>query len=484
MILANDLRKAVLQAAIQGKLTEQLETDDLVNDLLKSIMSEKKQLVKNGIIKKEKELLPIEEEEIPFDIPDNWGWVRLFDICSKIGAGSTPKGGNVNYVKEGIPFIREQNVYNDGLHYEGIVFIPNEINEKKKGSIVVANDILLNITGGSIGRCCLVPEDFCKGNVNQHVLIIRMINSDLRAYIHNVLMSPYIQGLIWDKQKGDKEGLSATSTKNFPIPIPPLAEQKRLITKINELMAHIDEYERIENELVTLKKAFPEDIKKSILQAAIQGKITEQLSSDSSVDELFENNKKEKEFLIKNKMIRKEKPLPSIEDDEIPFEIPETWRWVRLGDVICLTSGQDLANNKYNESGKGIPYLTGASNIENEKVIINRWTESPRAMALKGDLLLTCKGTVGTTCILNEDNVHIARQIMSIRPYVLNVDYIHIFIKTYVQTLKAKAKSMIPGIERKNVLEALIPVPPIQEQQRIVEKLLKLLPFCDDLKIE
>ena len=157
--------------------------------------------------------------------------------------------------------------------------------------------------------------------------------------------------------------------------------------------------------------------------------------------------------------------------DEVPFDIPDSWEWVRLGTVIELQSGQDMAPDKYNDCGKGIPYITGASNIENGIVLINRWTEYGRAFAYCGDILLTCKGTVGTMAVLQEPQVHIARQIMAIRPISeLYVPYIQLVLDTLVENLKAAAKSMIPGIAREDVLQSLFPVPPVSEQKRIVQK--------------
>ena len=163
--------------------------------------------------------------------------------------------------------------------------------------------------------------------------------------------------------------------------------------------------------------------------------------------------------------------------DEVPFNIPDSWEWVRLGTVIQLQSGQDMTPDRYNDCGKGIPYITGASNIENGSVLINRWTEYGRAFAYCGDILLTCKGTVGTMAVLQETQVHIARQIMAIRPISeLYIPYIQIVLDTLVENLKAAAKSMIPGIAREDVLQSLFPVPPVSEQKRIVQKITDLSP--------
>ena len=222
-----------------------------------------------------------------------------------------------------------------------------------------------------------------------------------------------------------------------------------------------------------------QDLKNSILQLAVCGKLVEQRAEEGIARELLEQIKLEKDQLIKDKKIKKSKPLPEITEDEIPFEIPESWEWVRLGNIIILQSGQDLQPAFYNSEEKGIPYLTGASNIEDGNIIINRWTESPKAIANQGDLLLTCKGTVGKTTILNLSEVHIARQIMGIRTLGASILYIKLFVESQITYLKSKAKSMIPGIERNNVLDLCIPVPPLEEQNRIVAKIEEILPYID-----
>ena len=151
-------------------------------------------------------------------------------MCTKIGAGSTPTGGKAVYVSEGIKFSRSQNVYNDGLRLNDIAYITVETNSKKLGSIVQAKDILLNITGGSIGRCAIVPDDFDIANVNQHVMIIRLVDPAIRQWTHAILISEYIQNLIMDVQVGvSREGLSATKLMNFLIPLPPICEQNRVL---------------------------------------------------------------------------------------------------------------------------------------------------------------------------------------------------------------------------------------------------------------
>lgn len=196
-------------------------------------------LMQEGKAKKEKVLPEIAETEIPFDIPPNWKWVRLGDISVKISSGNTPAGGNKSnvYVEKGYSFFREQNIYNDGIHEEGLVYITEELLKTRENSTVMPMDILLNITGGSIGRCALVPDDFTKGSINQHILIVRMIDPRLRFYVHTCICSPYIQKYIKGNTVGDKDGFSAGRCKNMLIPLPPLEEQQRIVSKLNKILA-------------------------------------------------------------------------------------------------------------------------------------------------------------------------------------------------------------------------------------------------------
>lgn len=222
-----------------------------------------------------------------------------------------------------------------------------------------------------------------------------------------------------------------------------------------------------------------EELKASILQMAMQGKLVEQRPEEGTGEELYQEIQEKKHRLIKEGKRKKEKNLSPISDDEIKVEFPNSWKLVRLGNVISLLSGADLTPDKYNSNEKGTVYITGASSIENGNVIINRWTENPKNIAHKGDLLLTCKGTVGKTAILNLKEAHIARQIMAITPILLDVRYIDFFLQYIIESLKKKAKSMIPGIDRDVILNTIFPLPPLAEQKRIVAKIEEVMPFVD-----
>lgn len=235
------LKSKIIDAGIRGKLTEQLSEDGTAEELYEQIQEEKTRMIKEGKIMKEKQLSEIDVDEIPFEIPLNWKWVRLGSICSKISSGSTPAGGAKGgaYVESGYCFFREQNIYNDGIRDEGMVYISEELLNTRVNSTVLPNDILLNITGGSIGRCALIPEEFSRGSINQHILIIRVVDPRIRFYIHKCLCSPYYQKLIMGNVVGDKDGFSAGRCKNTLIPLPPLVEQKRIVNKVSEIVKNI-----------------------------------------------------------------------------------------------------------------------------------------------------------------------------------------------------------------------------------------------------
>lgn len=157
------------------------------------------------------------------------------------------------------------------------------------------------------------------------------------------------------------------------------------------------------------------------------------------------------------------------------FDIPQNWRWCRLSNVIQLLSGRDLEPNEYNDTHKGLPYMTGASNFSSEELLVNRWTENPVTLSTKGDLLITCKGTIGQMAFNTIGEIHIARQIMAIRGSKINLHYLKYFLEAMIRNLQKQAKSMIPGISREVLLNALFPLPPIDEQNRIIERIDELL---------
>ncbi len=230
------LKQTILQLAVMGKLVPQDPNDEPASELLKRNEQEKAQLMKEGKIKKQKPLPPVSDEEKPFGLPEGWEFIRLGDLTSKMGSGSTPRGGQSAYVTEGIPFLRSQNVWNEGLRLDDVVYIDKNTHSKMDGTKVFPGDILLNITGASLGRTLIFPDHIIEANVSQHVTIIRLLLGELAPFVHLAIKSPLIQNLVWKRQVGMAiEGLSKKTLELFEFPVPPLLEQHRIVTKIDEL---------------------------------------------------------------------------------------------------------------------------------------------------------------------------------------------------------------------------------------------------------
>ncbi len=489
MVLAEDLRQAVLQAALQGKLTERLETDGDVDEMLKNIQKEKARLIADKKIKKEKTLPEIQEEDISFDIPENWRWVRLQSFLDvRDGTHDSPK-----YVENGIPFVTSKNLNNGKIDFSDVKYITKEdadfFNARSK---VDKNDILMAMIG-SIGKPVLVDieEEFAiknmalfkpvpKSNINMNYVLF------LLEYAESIMKIQSTGGV--------QKFVSLTYLREFVSPLPPIEEQQRIVDKINEIMPKIDEYEKIEKELDALKKEFPTDMKDALLQAAMQGKLTEQLESDSSVDELLISIQKEKEELITQKKIKKEKMLPDIEEEEIPFDIPENWRWVRLRNVC--TKIVDGDHNPPRGNVEKTEYLMlSAQNINFNKLIdldqVRYLTkeifeqENLRTQVQIGDIFFTIVGTLGRSCIYTGGyNISFQRSVAVISTKIYNRYLKYVLDSPYIQQyilIKATGTAQ-KGFYLNQVDNLLIPIPPIEEQQRIVERLDALLPLCEELK--
>ena len=258
-----------------------------------------------------------------------------------------------------------------------------------------------------------------------------------------------------------------------------IKDQKEVVEILKSRNEKVD---AISTEL-THQLSLVKKLRQQLLQDAVQGKLSEQNKKDEPASELLKRIKTEKEKLIAEKKLKKEKELPHIKPEDIPFEIPENWVWCRLGEIINLVSGQDLVPSDYNEQNNGFPYITGASHFNNGVLEISRWTPRPKSISLKNDLLITCKGTIGTMAFNNIGEIHIARQIMAIRnTFHVDLNYINFFISQHLGKLLELAKSLIPGISREDILMIKIPLPPLAEQIRIVQKLDELMHYCNDLE--
>ena len=416
--ICDDLRKSVLQAAIQGKLTKQLPEDGNAEGLYKEIQAEKQRLIKDGKIKKEKPLPEITDDAIPFDIPENWKWCRLQDVAY-VNGGFAFK--STNFRHEGTRVIRISDFNENGFVNSKIV--RHQYDETLSQFLIEEKDILLCMTGGTVGKSYFVKSLPERLIANQRVATIKIVNP-IKEYINFVIVAPYTQSIIQDSKNSTNDNISMETINSFLIPLPPLAEQKRIVTRVDELMKRIDEMEKTEKDITALYETFPSDMKAALLQAAIQGKLTEQLPEDGNAEDLYKQIQEGKQRLIKEGKIKKDKNESYIFrrdnshyeklgdsvrciDDQIPFEIPANWKWVRLPEIASTMLGKTL--NRSTDKGEIKPYLCSINvywegiNLETVKKARFSQHEQKQYRLQKNDILICEGGDVGRTIIWDKD---------------------------------------------------------------------------------
>lgn len=485
---AQDLKNSILQLAVQGKLVPQCKDDEPASELLKHIRAEKQKL---GI--KEKSLPAISEDEIPFDIPESWEWVRLNDISS-ITSGGTPARTNSSFWNGNIPWVKIGDIRNKYISTTEEKISEQGLNSSS-AKIFPKGTILYTIFA-TIGTVGILNIDAA---TNQAVAGVTFFGEYSRDYMYYVLIG--LKDILVSKGKGMAQmNINLTILKNTPIPIPPLAEQKRIVEKIEELMPLIEEYGKAEEQLSKLNAEFPDKLRKSILQQAVQGKLTERDPADEPASELLKRIKVEKEALIKAGKIKKEKPLPAITDDEKPFDIPDTWEWVRFKDIFLFENGdrsekypkdQDLVEN-------GIPFW-GAADM-NDGVL--RYSNSLRFISnekflklrsgklLDDDFVCLLRGDVGKCAKFIAQNGYstgfINAQMIILRLIDLSISsFIELILKSEIfkrQIKEKKTGTAVAQVAAKDLQTFVIPLPPLAEQKRIVKRVEELLALCDELK--
>ena len=476
-MLADKLRKSVLQSAIQGKLTEQLATDDKVEDLLQAIKEEKELLIKEKKIKKQKPLPEITEEEIPFEIPENWKWVRLGEI-GIWEAGTTPSRSKSEYYINGkIPWVKTGDL-TDSILKSVTENITQLALEETSLKIKPVGSVLIAMYGATIGKVSILGIE---ATTNQACCACVTYKNIYNKYIFYYLISQR-DNLKKMGAGGAQPNISREKIIKTIMPLPPLAEQKRIVEKLDNVLANIDELKANEEKLSILQKNFPDKLKKSILQSAIQGKLTEQLATDDKVEDLLQAIKEEKELLIKEKKIKKQKPLPEITEDEIPFAIPENWKWVRLGEVILLNMGQ--SPNSEDVGNDGIEFHQGKIYFTDEIIgFSDKYCSKPKKISNANEILLSVRAPVGEVN-LNNREICIGRGLASIK--IINSEERYFFyLLFYCKKIfeKKSTGTTFKAISKDIIENLLIPLPPLAEQKRIVEKLDKLLADIEELKI-
>jgi len=348
------LKNKILQLAIQGKLVAQDESDESASVLLERIKKEKEQLIKDKVIKKEKPLLEITEDEKPFKLPKGWEWSRLGDINTFIN-GDRGKNypSKTDLQDRGIPFINAGHLRNGKVDIYNMNYISHEKFDLLSSGKVLNGDLIYCLRG-TLGKNAVVDK-LEKGAIASSLVLIRLISSDFIdiKYMYYFINSPL--ELLQREQCNNgsaQPNLSAENVKKYLIPIPPLEEQKRIVAKVNELFKLIDELDNNKQDLLESIA----NSKNKVLQLAIQGKLVEQCEDNESASILLEKIKEEKEQLIKDKVIKKEKPLPEITEEEKEFDLPKGWEWCRLGEIIQLKSGNDYKDIN-EDTMNGIPYI-------------------------------------------------------------------------------------------------------------------------------
>lgn len=529
---ASELKKSILQMAVEGKLTEQSKKDEPVEKLLKRIKEEKENLIKEGRIKREKTTSEIYkkdgsyyeriaegknilkevciDDELPFDIPDTWTWVRLGNISNF--------GECINAEPNSIP--------NDAwvLELEDIEKDSGKILVKKKKfsikcnstkHVFKANQILYSKLRPYLNKVVIPDEGgFC----TSEILPILFYN-DINIYYSQIyFMSPFFVSYAVACSYGVKmPRLGSNDGKLSFYPLPPIEEQKRIVEKINLLMPLINEYDSLEKNITKLNKEFPNSIKKSILQYAIEGKLTEQSEKDEPVEKLLKRIKEEREKLIKEGKIKKDKTTSEIYkkdgsyyervfegdnivkdvciDDELPFEIPDSWCWCNVSDIANIYTGNSINENekktKYMGVTSGYCYIAtkdvGFDNIinyDNGVKIPN--TDNKFRIAPKNSVLLCIEGgSAGKKISVTDKDVCFGNKLCCFSTIRVNVFFLYYYLQSPVFNLifKENINGIIGGVSINKLKQLKIPLPPIEEQKRIVDKINRVNEIINTIKL-
>ena len=517
---AQQLKNSILLMAVQGKLVPQDPNDEPASVLLERIHAEKERLIKEKKIKREKnpsvifkgaDNTPYEKigdevrslaDEVPFDIPDSWEWVRLIDVCEYIQRGKSPKYSPIKKY----PVVAQKCNQWSGFSIEKAQFIePNSLSSYGPERLLQDNDLMWNSTGlGTLGRMAIyktAANPYELAVADSHVTVIRPLKQFvLPEYLYYYFANPSVQSVIEDQADGTtkQKELATATIKAYLTPIPPLDEQRRILAKLSEVLPVVKNYGVVYDETTAMQEAFPESLKKSILQEAVQGKLVPQDPSDEPAEALLERIRAEKQRLIKEGKIKKDKhesvifrrdnshyeKLDGMErciDDELPFEIPESWAWVRWGAIA------ESIQYGYNAPAKqeGRIRMVRISDIHENTVA---WSsvpfcdiddsDIPTYLLQANDILFArTGGTVGKSFLVSEvpcESIYAGYLIRTRYSSLLCPQYLKYFMESplYWQQLKSGTTATAqPNCNGQTLAKMLLPLPPANEQLRIVDNL-------------
>lgn len=487
---AQQLKNAILQEAIEGRLVPQDPNDEPASVLLARIRKEKERLVKEGKLKKKDlKVKPISEDEIPFEIPESWEWVRMSSLIQLLsGQDFPPEKYNSN--NKGVPYITgASNIENGKLVINRWTEFPSVIGR--------VGDLLIVCKGSGVGKMCI--SDIPIYHIARQIQIIRCFSSLVLLDYLKVNIDANLSNIVANAQ-GVIPGISRDHILDLLLPIPPLAEQHRIVAKIEELLPKVEEYGKAKDALNKLNAELPERLKKSILQEAIEGRLVPQDPNDEPASVLLDKIRKEKELLIRDRKLILGKPEKKVhQNEEEDIDIPQNWTWCQIND-ICRTFGRigfrGYTKEDLRDSPKDGAITLSPSNIINGKLDITsctylsweKYEESPEIQVKEGDIILVKTASIGKCALVNE-----VKHKMTVNPQfvvlkdikICNVYLYYLLLSPYVQD-KIQSYAIgtsIPTYSQVSLISMKIPLPPLAEQHRIVEKLEQLLGKIDNLKL-
>ena len=453
-------------------------------------------------------------DEVPFDIPDSWEWVRLIDVCEYIQRGKSPKYSPIKKY----PVVAQKCNQWSGFSIEKAQFIePNSLSSYGPERLLQDNDLMWNSTGlGTLGRMAIyktTANPYELAVADSHVTVIRPLKQFvLPEYLYYYFANPSVQSVIEDQADGTtkQKELATATIKAYLTPIPPLDEQRRILAKLSEVLPVVKNYGVVYDETTAMQEAFPESLKKSILQEAVQGKLVPQDPSDEPAEALLERIRAEKRRLIKEGKIKKDKHESVIFrrdnshyekrgseevciDDEIPFEIPENWVWCRLGSILEKLTDGAHSTPKYTDSG--VPFISvkdvssGVLSFDSAKHISESEHRElyKRCDPKRGDILLTKVGTTGIPVIVDTDeefSLFVSVAQLRFLHSLLDKNYLLLLIQSPL--VQQQCTEHTRGVGNKNwvmrdIANTLVAIPPLAEQKRIVAFYTSITPLIQSV---
>jgi type I restriction enzyme S subunit len=476
------LRASILQLAVQGKLAAQRPEEGTGGELYAQIQQEKQKLIAAGKLKKEKPLLEITEDEIPFEIPESWKWCYIGDIFQHNTGKALNASDNVGLK---LTYITTSNLYWNKFVLDKLnemYFTNEEINKctVKKGDLLVCE-------GGDFGRAAIWQDDKPM-RIQNHIHRLRAYLDVDIYYFYYIFFLYKTSNRIRGKGIGLK-GLSSQVLHKLKVPLPPLAEQKRIVAKIEQLQPLMERYEKVYNALHDLNSRFPGDLRKSLLQLAVQGKLVAQRPEEGTGGELYAQIQQEKQKLIAAGKLKKEKPLPEITEDEIPFEIPESWKWCRLGLISSYAQSKekvltkDVSPNIWSLDLEDIEKTTGR--IVQKITVGERQSKGDRVRFYKGQILYSKLRPYLLKILIADDDGITTSEMVPFQIYgPVEQKYFMWYLKSpFVDSTVNQSTYGVkmPRVGTETMINLLVPLPPLAEQKRIVARLQELLPLCGRL---